>query len=213
MGAIPGVPGTSSVFRMTRSDVLVLRLSWLGLRFIAGIVGLMKEGDAGSDTSVAAVLLMNGGWMDKPFMFLGRRGEGDVMGRPKLEISVAPIVFNEESGARPPKDVAGKELRGIKLTGESGEDEGDGSDKGDESLVDSVVVGEDSADSDAWVEVLSWCLCIGSDGMVGRRCWTGLVKGFPAASISINLGSTRVTVSWAAMVSASRSKTDMKEGI
>jgi hypothetical protein len=41
----------SSVVRVTRSDVLVLRLSWLGFRFIAGIVGLMKDdaGDVGSD--------------------------------------------------------------------------------------------------------------------------------------------------------------------
>lgn len=82
-------------------------------------------------------------------MFLGRRGEGDVIGRPKLVVSAADMVFIEDNGPRPPKDVAGKEFRGIKLTGESGDDEGDGSDSGEQSLVESVVVGEDSADSDA----------------------------------------------------------------
>lgn len=36
---------------LMRSEVPVLRLSWLGFRFIAGIVGLMKDdaGDEGSD--------------------------------------------------------------------------------------------------------------------------------------------------------------------
>jgi hypothetical protein len=34
-----------------RSDEFVLRLSWLGLRFIAGIIGLMNEGDDGSDNN------------------------------------------------------------------------------------------------------------------------------------------------------------------
>lgn len=108
--------------------------------------------------------------MDRPFMFFGRRGEGDVIGRPKLEVSAAERVFIEEIGGRAPKEVAGKDDRGIRLTGESGEDEGEGSDNGEESLVDRVVVGDDSADSDAWVEVLSWCLCVGSEGIVGRRC-------------------------------------------
>jgi hypothetical protein len=56
------------------------------------------------------------------------------------------------------------------LTGESGEEEGDGSERGEESVVDSVVVGEESADSDACVEVLSWCRCDGSEETaVGRR--------------------------------------------
>lgn len=51
-------------------------------------------------------------------------------------------------------------MRGIRLSdmgnsvGEVGE-EGDGSDSGEESVVEKVVVGEESADSEAWVEVLS----------------------------------------------------------
>lgn len=46
-------------------------------------------------------------------------------------------------------------LRGIRLTGESGEDDGDRSVSGDESVVDRVVVGEESVDSDMCVDVLS----------------------------------------------------------
>lgn len=46
-------------------------------------------------------------------------------------------------------------FKGIKLTGESGEEDGEGSERGEESLVDRVVVGEESADSDMDVEVLS----------------------------------------------------------
>lgn len=52
-------------------------------------------------------------------------------------------------------DVPGKLFKGMRLIGESGEEEGDGSDRGDESVVDSVVVGDESADSDACVDVLS----------------------------------------------------------
>lgn len=84
------------------------------------------------------------------------------------------------------------------MTGESGEEEGDGSDSGEESVVDSVVVGEESADSDACVEVLSWCRCDGSvDMAVGRRPWCceGWGNAGALPSISTTLGLTTVTVS------------------
>lgn len=48
------------------------------------------------------------------------------------------------------------------LTGESGEEDGDRSVRGEESVVDNVVVGEESVDSDIWVDVLSLCLWFGS---------------------------------------------------
>jgi hypothetical protein len=54
---------------------------------------------------------------------------------------------------KPPKVVAGNEFSGIKLTGESGDDEGDGSDSEDVSV---VRVGEESAEF--CVDVLSLCL-------------------------------------------------------
>jgi len=42
--------------------------------------------------------------------------------------------------------------------GESGDEDGDGSERGEESVVERVVVGDESVDSDICVEVLSWCL-------------------------------------------------------
>lgn len=46
--------------------------------------------------------------------------------------------------------------------GDSGEELGDGSDNDDESTVEIVVVGDESVESDACVDVLSrcWCECI-----------------------------------------------------
>lgn len=55
MGATVGEFGTSRGVRVMRSEELVLRLSWLGLRFIGAILGLMNDGEAGSDTRVEAV--------------------------------------------------------------------------------------------------------------------------------------------------------------
>lgn len=142
---------------MIRSEELVFRLSWLGFRFIAGIVGLMKEGEAGSDVSddddeVPA----SGGWIDSPFIFRARLGDGEVIGL--SGDGVSETVNAAAIADRPPNDVAGNDESGTRLMGESGDDEGDGSERGDESVVDSVVVGDESADSDAWVDVLSWCL-------------------------------------------------------
>lgn len=56
-----------------------------------------------------------------------------------------------------PKDEPAKEDKGTSVIGDSGEEEGDGSDKEDESTVDMVVVGEESVESDVWVDVLSQC--------------------------------------------------------
>lgn len=43
--------------------------------------------------------------------------------------------------------------------GDSGEELGEGSDSDDESTVDIVVVGDDSVESEACVDVLSLCWC------------------------------------------------------
>jgi hypothetical protein len=101
-------------------------------------------------------------------MFLGFLGPGEVIGLSK------PLVFMLRSICSPfivvgssPKVLDGNEFRGIKLTGESGEDAGEGSDSDEVSVVN---VGEESADSELCVEVLSWCRCAGSDCR-GRRCW------------------------------------------
>lgn len=65
MGGRAGVLGTSRVVLAMRSFEFVLRLSWLGFLFIPGIVGLIKDGEAGSDVMWFVVLttpvLMLGG--------------------------------------------------------------------------------------------------------------------------------------------------------
>lgn len=138
----------------------VLRLSWLGLRFMAGMAGFMNEGEEGSETRFDDSAVWNGGWIDRPFMLRALLGDGDVIGRGRsLTRSVTVRVFMlddrpDDKPESPPNVVAGKELRGIKLTGESGEDDGDGSERDDVSVV-SVVVGEESADSEFCAEVLS----------------------------------------------------------
>ena len=137
---------------MMRSVVFVRRLSWLGFRFMAGIVGLMNDGDVGSETRLVTDDVANGGCIDKPFMFLGRRGDGDVMGRSRV---ASPPTVRVAMLERPPKDGPGNEARGTRLTGESGEDEGEGSERDEESVQETVVVGDESADSEFCVEVLS----------------------------------------------------------
>lgn len=154
IGGRIGEPGTSKVVgRILRPVESVLRLSWLGLRFIAGIFGLIKSGDEGSETSCEDNELAKGGCIDNPFMFRARRGEGDVIGRSRLLQSLTVRLSMVEG--RPPKLVAGKEFNGIKLTGESGEEDGEGSEREEVSVV-KVVVGEESADSEFCVDVLSW---------------------------------------------------------
>lgn len=114
MGGIAGDGGTggSVEFRRPpiRSDVLVLRLSRLGLRFMEGMTGLIKEGEVGSDGNVgsdgggiaiefvadeAAEEASKGGWIERPFILRGRRGEGEVMGRSMVavvaEMALVPV--------------------------------------------------------------------------------------------------------------------------
>ncbi len=206
-----GEAGISSSVGLIRSEVFVFRLSWLGFLFIAGIVGLMNvEGDDGSDNSDEESEL-KGGWMDRPFMFFGRLGAGDVIGLSRL--GALSDIVRLAMPDKPAKGVGAKDERGIRLTGESGDEDGEGSDRSDESVHDTVVVGEDSADSVVCVDVLSWCLWAESDGKVG-----GLSSGceFPGnfvASIPItSLASRTVTRFWS-IESFSKSNTDMNEGI
>jgi hypothetical protein len=145
IGGIDGDVGISRVVRlMMRSDVLVLRLSWLGFLFMAGILGLINEGDEGSDTRVVD-MEVNGGWIERPFIFFGLLGAGDVIG---LSMSFVSEELSVAIVDRPPNDVAANELSGRRVTGESGDEEGEGSERDEESVHDMVVVGEDSADSD-----------------------------------------------------------------
>ena len=52
------------------------------MRFIAGICGLINDGDAGSTEGAVEVLgEANIGWITRPFKLRGLRGEGEVIGR------------------------------------------------------------------------------------------------------------------------------------
>lgn len=179
----------------------------------------MNEGDEGSETKLDARPPLNGGWIDKPFMFL-RRGEGDVMGLSRLPESFTVRLFIVEGrfivDGRPPKWVAGNEFRGIRLTGESGEEDGDGSEREEVSVV-KVVVGDESADSEFWVDVLSWCRCEGSGNGRSACCCDNPVANCAGAqdgSKSISLESTIVTNPLSSiLLSASGSNMDINEGI
>lgn len=244
IGGIEGELGISRVVaRVAKSDVFVLRLSWLGFRFIAGIAGLMNEGEVGSDT-MDVVSEPEGGWIERPFIFLGFLGAGDVMGRSRLGVDrlrlVMPFRPEKEGGAKDggakeggandggakdggandggakeggAKDMGAKDERGARCTGESGDEDGEGSERSEESVQDIVVVGDESSDSVAWVDVLSLCLWPESDDRLGRKSGCSSLDNL-VSSISItNLGSTTFSRLGWTRISESTSKTDMKEGI
>ncbi len=91
--------------------------------------------------------------------FLALLGDGDVMGRSSLsgnrEIFVSTI-FKLWNESRPNVELE-KDESGTIVTGDSGEELGEGSDNDEESTVDIVVVGEESVESDVCVDVLSRC--------------------------------------------------------
>jgi hypothetical protein len=170
-----------------RSEEFVLRLSWLGLRFMGAIVGLMNEGEEGSGSSDEERELI-GGWMESPFMFLSRLGPGEVLGRSWFGSETVRQAMPD----KPPKDAGAKLGRFAILTGESGDEDGEGSERSDESVMDTVVVGDESADSVICVDVLSLCLWADSEGNA-----PGLTPGCESpgsfASSMTSLGSTIVT--------------------
>lgn len=86
------------------------------------------------------------------------------MGRSSLDVSrrglLSPILGLWKESI-PNVDLENED-NGTNVTGDSGEELGDGSDNDAESTVDIVVVGDESVESDACVDVLSrcWCECI-----------------------------------------------------
>lgn len=139
-------------------------------------------------------------------MFFGRLGAGDVIGRSR----VGPDNERLAMPARPPKDVGAKGLNGARFTGESGEEDGEGSERSDESVQDTVVVGDDSADSA--VDVLSLCLCTDSEDRAPGLSPGCESRGSFVSSMTI-LGSTTVTEFDGSKSPLSTSKTDINEGI
>lgn len=97
--------------------------------------------------------------MERPFMFLGRLGAGEVIGRSRFGPDTVRLAILD----KPPKGLGANPWRGARLTGESGDEDGEGSERSDESVHDTVVVGDESADSVVCVDVLSLCLWADSE--------------------------------------------------
>jgi hypothetical protein len=61
---------------------------------------LINEGEEGSDSNwVVVAEAAAGGWIERPFIFRGRLGEGDVIGRSNEPISEDPKVRGATGGA------------------------------------------------------------------------------------------------------------------
>jgi hypothetical protein len=116
-----------------------------------GMTGLIKDGDVGSDGFAAE---LKGGCIERPFMFFARLGAGDVVGLSRCFASHTLSVAIDDN---PPNEeqLEVSEDSGTRFIGESGDEEGDGSEREEESVHDAVVVGEDPADSEFCVDVLS----------------------------------------------------------
>jgi hypothetical protein len=139
----------------------VCRLRVLGFFLGFGSGGLTKAiGDAGAETWTSGS--SEPSFSARPFALRGFRGEGEVMGRSKESRRMGLSDMVRSSREWIPKPLEEKEERGRMMTGDSGEELGDGSVSADESAVDIVVVGEESVDSEACVDVLSRCLCCSS---------------------------------------------------
>lgn len=77
----------------------------------------MNDGEAGSDSNGTVLFVAaNGGWMERPFMFRARRGEGEVMGRCRRIGSGAPreLVLIPGLFESMPNVVDGKLLSGMR---------------------------------------------------------------------------------------------------
>lgn len=157
---IPGDPGTSRAneFPFAAPVLRVRRLAFL-LPFSVFIGGLMNDGDGedGADNWNASVLGVR--FNAKLLGFLALRGDGEVMGRSwfrgtriVLLSSMLRLWNLSKPNVEPPNDE-----RGTSVTGDSGDELGEGSESEDESTVDIVVVGEESVESDVCVDVLSRC--------------------------------------------------------
>lgn len=116
---------------------------------------MIKDGEGGSEAN-SSMLGRRFRARLLGFFFLG---EGEVIGRSTVMggglVSISPI-FRFWKESRPNEDPVNED-NGTIVIGDSGDELGDGSDSEDESIVDTVVVGEESVESDACVEVLSRC--------------------------------------------------------
>lgn len=90
--------------------------------------------------------------------FFAFRGDGEVIGLSSLNgnLGVMSAIFKLWNESKPKLDPENDDSA-ASVIGDSGEELGEGSDNDDESTVDIVVVGEESVESDACVDVLSRC--------------------------------------------------------
>lgn len=114
------------------------------------------------------------------FGFLNFLGEGEVIGRSLLSdgrTGFKPAIFMFLNASRP-NELPENDESGTSVMGDSGEEEGEGSESETESIVDMVVVGEESVESDVWVDVLSqcWCPCMSYTDM-NEGIWFSYILG------------------------------------
>jgi hypothetical protein len=213
---IVGTPGDpiGSVFNDSLLAAPVFRLSKLGFFLPVNAGGFMKDGDDGSEVWKVSTLEFR--FNARLLGFFGFRGDGEVIGLSSLNgslIGLVSTIFRLWNESKPKVDPENED-NGTRVIGDSGEELGEGSDKEDESTVDIVVVGDESVESDACVDVLSRCWCewmrelslsYSGCGWVWKgRCWLRyeLVGNFVGAS------TPEASIKFASM-----SYTDAKEGI
>ena len=152
---IPGDPIGST----DRSELAapVFRLSRLGFLRAFNGGGFINEGDDGSDDLKESMLGRR--LRARLLGFLGLRGDGDVIGRSSLigtRRGPLSTIFKCWKESRPNVDPENDES-GTSVTGDSGDELGEGSDNDAESIVEIVVVGDESVESEVCVDVLSRC--------------------------------------------------------
>ena len=114
----------------------------------------MKDGDEGPEAWNPSILELR--LRARLLGFLGFLGCGEVIGRSsasdgRMGSISATCRFLKDSM---PNDDPENEESGRSVMGDSGEELGEGSEREEESMVEMVVVGEDSVESDACVDVL-----------------------------------------------------------
>jgi hypothetical protein len=135
----------------------VFKLNKLGFFLGLNGGGLINEGDEGSDVcDGSTVALKPPKLRARLFGFLNFLGEGEVIGRSVPvggRTGFRPATFRLWKASKPNGPPV-KDDSGTTVTGDSGDEDGEGSDNEEESIVDIVVVGEESVESEAWVDVL-----------------------------------------------------------
>jgi hypothetical protein len=177
--SIVGIPGDANG-SMAGGRLLaapVFKLSRLGFRLPFSVGGFINDGEEGSEVWKLSILEFK--FRARLLGFFGLRGDGEVIGRSSFRGKQALLlsIFKLWKGSKRNVDPENEDS-GTKVIGDSGEELGEGSDKEEESTVEIVVVGEESVESEACVDVLSryWCECIcgfSFSVFCCEDCWRG----------------------------------------